>query len=1410
MPPKKARDATVSVIEQSPLKEDEAEKGPLANEDPPPPPPPPPPSVPIRSDNVILQEEERDDGEDNDDNALHRDMTTIDIIPIEFKDPKTNGSKEYGTIRLSDTATTATTTAKSVSGSMSLDDTLMKTTTVSKKSGRRKLAFHGKMRYFSRAPNWFWPFIFALIGDAVCFAVPGCAVHEKKKGLSRRANDCEFDEEEEGPGSQVHILTRSGWMKFELVNMQQTSAFATFSRRTVHVFVMSAVQYYLFKFLVMVLCTLLIFVVASTSTALTRNWIEDENVLQVSPLEGIFFEYSLPFITMFFLFTIMGCSVLRIRRLRKMVSVGALGARGYAGEHSRRARLVLIAVALMLVALCVVLWVESLETRTAFSDVLEGLVSGVVGTVNEVVLVLNTVQFILTEGTEVLGLDKPPEDVIDILHTVNDTTKTLTNYVSYGSNVANGAATTIVGLGYLSIQLVVTCALVSLTAAARRHFRLLRVMIRVSTVIMCILLLDLAVSNFLFGVAREVDNKRAQLAFLGIDDGPAGNSSGANIGNASISDDFISNLDLKNDPFIGMAIRQCLGAEDENATHHYIVLRDFMDRIIEKKLVPLLNKVGLEDIVALRPGQLLNNTGTLSSIFTIYVNYLNSQVVALQNLVKDKKRFDAVTKEVPELKKWITEEHLPLLQAGSAALPSVLSILRCEHLQGTLRFVVNGHMHRVRRGLYVTFALKLTVAILLLILALMNAIAYHLIGNPRKRWYEATTNRWFLFRATYLAHRRVIQKKLEKGVEHREPKDHRAFRPKWSFVETIMTIELMCMATSFLVLSQGIFVLLTKPGALLGPAMAMSVFGGLAALIPGIFDFSVMRRRAVLGFSITCYVSAFFVTTIAFAQSVQYIDKCIDKTYSPGDTMHSDTTSSSSRLLQYEARGKCNLGRVFDHIQAASVLAYFIVVIIFAIVSTLLVVLYVRRRPKDLQYVVTLALHLGNPKNAIRFPSIRKDRKSVPLEDNSGEAVDSPMLMEADHSIVEGAVGREDSLELRDSVHSIEPVSVEVKTIPGNNNNNKRFYISSGRGKVVISDAQRPGWCVRHVGCSFHRAAVLLFLLVLLLACAILVPAWIENLNSSEASFAAPPRPDACNGLKAACRLRLHELTMTTSHNTMSSMQDNFVMPNNFFGVKRALEQGVRGLMLDVWPYERDVYLCHGACELGGYPLRRDLNVIHDFLTKHPREVVVLFIEQYVHTHDMMVVFNQSKLMPMLWSPPVVTVARNGTNETEALTPLNASFSWPTLQELVDTNRRVVLFNDLPAGRSLNPKPVPPYVMYMFDYAVETMYGAASVDDVRLCRLNRGRHADTYMGAQAIHDRLILIENIFLTAPVAMPELADRVNHLPTLNSIDTVCRVGAFAGRSGMAVAVDFWSIGDTLLYERRRNLGEAIMEQK
>jgi hypothetical protein len=263
-----------------------------------------------------------------------------------------------------------------------------------------------------------------------------------------------------------------------------------------------------------------------------------------------------------------------------------------------------------------------------------------------------------------------------------------------------------------------------------------------------------------------------------------------------------------------------------------------------------------------------------------------------------------------------------------------------------------------------------------------------------------------------------------------------------------------------------------------------------------------------------------------------------------------------------------------------------------------------------------------------------------------------------------------------------------------------------------------------------------------------------EDSTASAAFYDIACETRSCNGAPHLCGRRYDEVTYATTHNSMSSAEDGWILPNQETDVPHQLEAGVRALMLDVHSWLGDTYLCHGTC-LGGFQRLADgLAEIRAFLDAHPAEVVTLVFESYVPVEDVEAAFVESGLIALV-------------HEQAPGEP------WPTLGEMIDAGRRVVVLSDRDGGAR-------PWHHGLWTFAWETDWAAQAPEDLT-CEPNRGTPGND-----------LFILNHFLTDPTARRDLAELVNHDPFLGDRARACQT-AF-GHVPNFVTVDFHEIGDLL----------------
>ena len=207
--------------------------------------------------------------------------------------------------------------------------------------------------------------------------------------------------------------------------------------------------------------------------------------------------------------------------------------------------------------------------------------------------------------------------------------------------------------------------------------------------------------------------------------------------------------------------------------------------------------------------------------------------------------------------------------------------------------------------------------------------------------------------------------------------------------------------------------------------------------------------------------------------------------------------------------------------------------------------------------------------------------------------------------------------------------------------------------------------------------------------------------------------PVLCNESAHLCDRRYDNVTYLTSHNAMASSDRGFLIANQDPDLLAQLDNGVRGLMLDLhyWttparaaPYLASldprtaqalsplletfrplpgVWLCHELCQLGADPAIPQLQALDQWLRAHPEDVVTLILQDDVAPSDVRRVVSDAGLEPLLATPP------------------DPGQPWPTLGQLVHDHHTLVVFTQ---NAELADGPI----RNLYDYAAETPYAAAS------------------------------------------------------------------------------------------------------
>ena len=362
--------------------------------------------------------------------------------------------------------------------------------------------------------------------------------------------------------------------------------------------------------------------------------------------------------------------------------------------------------------------------------------------------------------------------------------------------------------------------------------------------------------------------------------------------------------------------------------------------------------------------------------------------------------------------------------------------------------------------------------------------------------------------------------------------------------------------------------------------------------------------------------------------------------------------------------------------------------------------------------------------------------------------------------------------------------------------------------RLLVDPAARLSRQVEEISPPRHRQKMLARRVGAGLAVAALLTAGAVYLTRQPAPLATVPG-GGCNGSPALCDRPLDEIVFAGTHNAMGAADvPGWMFPNQQAGIPAQLRDGIRAFMLDVMSgvpvgnfvktdmeegeaaraklepslgpegldaalrirerliggdeSQRDLYLCHGFCELGSSRLIPVLVQFRDFLILNPGEVIIIIFEDTVAPSAVSTAFEESGLVDLVYRGEV-------------------KHPWPTLGEMVRTNQRVLVLAE-------NHSEGVPWYHPAFEVCQETPYHFSSPDDFT-CGPNRG--GDT--------GSLMLMNHWVTTPPTSLPSIAARVNAHDFL--MERVKTFRKERGRTPNIIAVDFYQTGDLIEVVRELN---------
>ncbi|MDA8904551.1 phosphatidylinositol-specific phospholipase C domain-containing protein [Flavobacteriaceae bacterium] len=242
-----------------------------------------------------------------------------------------------------------------------------------------------------------------------------------------------------------------------------------------------------------------------------------------------------------------------------------------------------------------------------------------------------------------------------------------------------------------------------------------------------------------------------------------------------------------------------------------------------------------------------------------------------------------------------------------------------------------------------------------------------------------------------------------------------------------------------------------------------------------------------------------------------------------------------------------------------------------------------------------------------------------------------------------------------------------------------------------------------------------------------------------------------CNGSYDLCNKRYNEVAYLTTHNAFNSKQDRYFFPNQKTNITEQLNNGVRGLMIDVYDDNESIVVYHAYKFLGSQPLSVYLNDIKDFLDNNPNEILTIILETYTSSNAIENEISKVGLLEYLHTQDVNSL-------------------WPKLQMMIDSNKRLVILSDKNDANENQS-----WYHYMWDFAVENKYGQIN------CEFNRGNPENS-----------LFIFNHFITSLTGNKDNANKVNSFKYFMNHITKCK--DLKNKFPNFITVDFYEIGESL----------------
>ncbi|KAJ7266858.1 PLC-like phosphodiesterase [Mycena haematopus] len=273
-------------------------------------------------------------------------------------------------------------------------------------------------------------------------------------------------------------------------------------------------------------------------------------------------------------------------------------------------------------------------------------------------------------------------------------------------------------------------------------------------------------------------------------------------------------------------------------------------------------------------------------------------------------------------------------------------------------------------------------------------------------------------------------------------------------------------------------------------------------------------------------------------------------------------------------------------------------------------------------------------------------------------------------------------------------------------------------------------------------------------------------------------RATVCNGHTELCGRSYGNVTFVGSHDSFANSEDPLALARDQeVDIPSQLNLGVRLLQAQSHISDGVLHFCHTSCDLfDGGPVVDYLKTVKTFLDANPNEVLTLLFTNPEGQSPLNVwkpLFDEAGISDLAFVPPSLPVKQS---------------DWPTLGDMIDTNKRVVVFLDANADGADSV----PFIMPEFQMIWETPF--SQTDDTFPCSIDRisGPLADIdhmYMINHSLNKNIIpfIGDGVLISDPIDAP----RINGADSINAHVAGC-APLGGNRNPSFVLIDYVNLGD------------------